>query len=93
MIVGVLRVDLRLGGTRSLKDKRRIIQSLLDRVHRQSRMAAAEVDAQESWRRSTLAFACVSGETQHATRMLSRVVGLIEREAQVDLVDYTIEIL
>lgn len=93
MIVGVLRTDLRLGGTRSLKDKRRIIQSLLDRVHRQFRMAAAEVDYQESWRRSALGFACVSSEAEHATRMLSRVVGLIERETEVDLVDYAIEIL
>lgn len=93
MIVGVLRAELRLGGTRSLKDKRRILQSLRDRVHRQFRIAAAEVDYQESWRRAALGFACVSSEAGHATRILSRVVALIEREAQVDLVDYTIEML
>jgi hypothetical protein len=56
-------------------------------------MAAAEVDYQESWRRSALGFACVSSEAEHATRMLARVVRLIERETEVDLVDYAIEML
>ncbi len=93
MIVGVLRVELRLPGARSLKDKRRVVQSLLDRARREYRVAAAEVDRQENWRRATLGFACVSAATDHASQILSRVAGLIERETRVELIDYGIEIL
>lgn len=93
MIVGVLRVELRLGEARSLKDKRRVIRSLLDRTRREYRVAAAEVDRQDSWRRATLGFACVSEAAEHATQILSRVTGLIEREARVELIDYAIELL
>ena len=93
MIVGVLRVELRLAGARSLKDKRRVVQSLLDRARREFRVAAAEVDRQDSWRRATLGFACVSAAADHASQILSRVTGLIEREPRVELIDYTIEIL
>jgi hypothetical protein len=93
VIVGVLRVELRLGEARSLKDKRRVIRSLLDRTRREYRVAAAEVDRQDSWRRATLGFACVSEAAEHATQILSRVTGLIEREARVELIDYAIELL
>jgi uncharacterized protein YlxP (DUF503 family) len=93
VIVGVLRVELRLAGARSLKDKRRVVQSLLDRARREYRVAAAEVDQQDSWRRATLGFACVSAAADHAAQILSRVTGLIERETRVELIDYAIEIL
>ncbi len=91
--MGILRAELRLAGTRSLKDKRRIIQSLLDRTRREYRVAAAEVDQQDSWRRATLGFACVSDAAEHASQILSRVTGLIERDSQVEVIDYAVEIL
>ncbi len=93
MVVGVLRAELSLGGTRSLKDKRRIIQSLLDRARREFRVAAAEVEAQDSWRRAVLGFACVSAEGAHARRILARVTALIERETEVTLLDASSELL
>ena len=93
MIVGVLRADLRLGGTQSLKDKRRIVKSLLERAHREFRVAAAEVDYQENHRRAALGFACVSPAAHHANQVLSHVVTLIERETEADLIDYSIEVL
>jgi len=93
VIVGVLRVELRLTDARSLKDKRRIVQSLLDRARQEYHVAAAEVDRQESWRQAALGFACVSEAAEHASRVLSRVVSLIQRETRVEVVDYAIEIL
>lgn len=93
MIVGVLRAELALNGTRSLKDKRRIIKSLLERAQRQFRVAAAEVDEQDRWGRAVLGFACVSGASDHANQILSRVVSFIDRETEADLTDYSIEIL
>lgn len=93
MIVGVLRAELALGGVRSLKDKRRIIQSLLDRARREFRVAAAEVEAQDSWRRAVLGFACVSSRGAHASQILARVTAMIERESDVTLLDASSELL
>lgn len=93
MVVGVLRAELTLGGSRSLKDKRRVIQSLLDRARREFRVAAAEVEAQESWGRAVLGFACVSSEGGHASRILARVTAMIEREDEVTLLAASTELL
>jgi uncharacterized protein YlxP (DUF503 family) len=93
MVIGVLRAELALDGPQSLKDKRRIVKSLLDRAQRHYRVAAAEVDQQDSWRRAVLGFACVSARGDHAQQILHRLVGWIERETDAHLIDYSIEIL
>jgi len=92
MIVGVLRLELSLPGSASLKDKRRVLQSLLDRLHQQFNVAAAEIDYQDDRRRAEIAVSCVSNDGTHANRILSRVLAVVEREADVVLVDVEMEL-
>ncbi|MDR5683893.1 MAG: DUF503 domain-containing protein [Armatimonadota bacterium] len=91
MIVGTLRVTLELPGPRNLKDKRRIVQSLLRRLHNEFAVAASEVDNQDTWRQATLGIACVANDGRHADRVLAQVVRYIEREREAVLVDYEVE--
>ena len=48
MVVGVLHVECGLPGTRSIKDKRRVVKSLLDRLHHRYRVAARTGNTPES---------------------------------------------
>lgn len=91
MVVGVLHVECSLPGTQSLKDKRRILRSLLDRLHHRFHVAVAEVDHQDSWRRAGLAVACVSTDARHADQVLARVASEIERHGDLVLLDYSVE--
>ncbi len=45
MVVGVLQFELHIPGAESLKDKRRVVKSLRDRLHREHLVSVAEVDA------------------------------------------------
>ncbi len=92
MIVGTLRVALSLPSPRSLKDKRRIVQSLLHRLHNEFAVAAAEVDDQELWGRATLGIAVVTNDAQFADRILSRVLQYLDRQPDAVIVDYDVEI-
>lgn len=92
MIVGVLRLELSLPGSASLKDKRRVLQSLLDRLHQQFNVAAAEIDHQDDRRRADIAVSCVSNEGSHANSILSRVLAVVEREADVVLTGVEMEL-
>lgn len=83
MIVGVLRVELSLPGSRSLKDKRRVLQSLLDRLHQTFNVSAAEIDHQDRRRHAEVAVSCVSSSGAHANAILSKVLETVEREADV----------
>jgi len=91
MIVGVLHVECSLPGTQSIKDKRRILRSLLDRLHNRFHVAAAEVTHQDSWRRAGLAVAYISTDARHADQVLARVAREIDRNGDLVLMDYSIE--
>ncbi len=80
MHVGIARVQLRLPGNNSLKGKRMVVKSVLQRVRNRFNVAAAEVDTQDEWRLATLGLVCVSEDARHANEMLDRVVAFIESE-------------
>jgi uncharacterized protein YlxP (DUF503 family) len=94
MHVGVCTIDLRLPGNGSLKDKRRVVKSIVARVTRQFNVSVAEVDDQDVWQRAVLGVACVSASASYAHGQLERVVRWIENQRlDVELLDYEIEML
>jgi uncharacterized protein len=91
MVVGVLHVECSLPGTQSIKDKRRILKSLLDRLHHRFHVVAAEVAHQESWRRAGLAIAYISTDVRHADQVLAHVADAIGRHHNLVVLDYAVE--
>jgi uncharacterized protein YlxP (DUF503 family) len=92
MVIGVLQVELTLPASHSLKDKRRLVKSLLDRLHNDFNVAAAEIDAQDNHRLAHLAVSCVSGESRHANQILSKVMSVVERETEMVVVHFEMEL-
>lgn len=73
MHVAWLTLDLHLPGVHSLKEKRSVVRPILDGAQRRFAVAAAEVDHQESWQRSVLGMAAVSGSAAHARDVIDAV--------------------
>ena len=76
--VGLLTVDLHIAGARSLKDKRRILASVKDRV-RKLNVSVAEIDHLDTHQRARLSVAAVASHRDHVDRVLDGVVTEIER--------------
>ncbi|HLT57450.1 MAG: DUF503 domain-containing protein [Limnochordales bacterium] len=93
MVVGVLTLELFMGESHSLKDKRRTLSSLTERIRRRFPVSIAEVDGNDTWQRATLGVALVTNDRRHAQAVLSTIVQYVERDAAVQLTDYTIELL
>ncbi len=87
MVVGVLRVDVFIAGATSLKDKRRVVRSVCDRIRARHNVAIAEVAGSGLWQRCTFGVACVSNEVAFVDAVLSRVVRDIESEAALEITD------
>jgi hypothetical protein len=92
MIVGTCLIDIRLNGTRSLKDKRRVIQSLLTRLNREFGLACAEVGDNDIWGRALLGLAYVSNEGRHAEEVLRRAVLWLEGNIDGEVLSSEIEV-
>lgn len=88
MFVGIVRVEIHLPGSGSLKDKRSVVRALKDRIRARTPAAVAEVDHQDLWQRCALGVAVVSGESHHAGELLQEVRGIIESRPDVVVLDW-----
>ena len=93
MTVGVLQLELSIGDAMSLKDKRRVIKSLKDRLATGHNVSVAEVGAQDEHRRSVIAVAMVGSDKQYVEGGLSKLVDFVRVVSQANLVDYQIDLL
>lgn len=94
MTLGLCRVWLRLPENHSLKEKRRVLKSLVQRLHNKFNVAAAEVGDNDSWQAASLGVCCVTTSEGHAHQVMSNVVAFIRNDRpDVELLDYSTEVL
>jgi uncharacterized protein YlxP (DUF503 family) len=93
MVVGVLEAELSVTGSVSLKDKRRVIKSIKDRLSNKHNVSVAEVDALDSRQRAVLGVAMVANESRFVESCLSKIVDQLRVARDACLVDYQIELL
>ncbi len=93
MILGVLQVELVIDGSQSLKDKRRVVASLKDRLHREHQVSVAEVDSQDDPRRAVLGIALAASSVPVCQSVLDHVLGKIRESRDCVLSDHQQEII
>ncbi len=93
MHLASLLIELEISDGVTLKDKRHVIRSLLDRIRGRFNVGAAEVDHLDSVRFATLAMVGVANEHRFLNEMMSKVVNLVEGEPRVVVLDQILEFL
>ncbi|MFQ5501271.1 MAG: DUF503 domain-containing protein [Phycisphaerae bacterium] len=91
MVIGVLQLSLSISGAMSLKDKRRAIKGLKDRLSARHNISISEVDYLDEHRKSLVAIAMVSNSRRFSERCLSKIVDQVRAIRSVNLLDYDIE--
>jgi len=71
----------------SLKDKRQICRSLIDRARQRFNASIAEVDTQDVHQTLTIGVAVVSGNTAHAQKSMDEVIRFMDEYADAELVE------
>lgn len=89
MHVLAIEVDIRLPHAESLKDRRRVVASLLDRARARFEVAAAEVGGQDSHNLATLGFAVVSSSPAHCEEVMERVESLVWSRPELEVIETT----
>jgi uncharacterized protein len=73
MVIGILQFELIIHGSESLKDKRRIVQSVKDRLHRSHMVSVAEVGSHDVLNLALMGLACVGTDGARVGEMLDHV--------------------
>ena len=93
MTVGLCTVELFIPDGHSLKDKRRVLQSVKTRVRDKFNVSVAEVGDQDLWQKAILGLACVANESTHVNQVLDQAVNLIRAVPTIQLVRSHIQLL
>lgn len=91
MIIGVCRVVIHIPGSASLKDKRRQVKSLKDRIRNTFNVSVAEIEDKDLWQRAVLGIACVSEDKNRAAEIISGALSLIKNSSEVIVTDSQID--
>jgi uncharacterized protein len=93
MIVGVSSFELHFPSSRSLKDKRRIVKSLVDRLFQRYRVSVAETGFHELHQRAEITVAVVTNGEGEMEKMMAEIRSLVEREPEAFLTHWDPQIL
>ncbi len=84
-------MELSIPGARSLKDKRRIIKSLIDKSKNNFNIAIAETEENEKWQSSTISVVTVSNKKIQLERLLTQYINFVDEFPGLYLRDYQIQ--
>jgi uncharacterized protein YlxP (DUF503 family) len=87
MHVGTLEVRLLIRESRSLKDKRQVVRSIMDRLRNGFNVSVAEVDARDHRQLAVLGVAMVSDEAGHVKGALEQIANALRRHPVAEFVD------
>ena len=92
VFVGLGTLEVTIPDSHSLKDKRQVVRSILDRIRSRFNVLDCEADHLDDWQRATLAFACVANDKEFVHESLMRIAQWVEEDGRVVVEDVQIEI-
>jgi len=93
MPVGICYLQFQIVSSDSLKDKRRVVKSLKDRLKNRFNVSIAEMGCLNTFRMGELGFACISNDRAYLEGMMSGVIRMVEGDTRIVLTDIHTEIV
>ena len=78
MLIGLTKFELHLPHARSLKDKRRVVKSLVDRLHERYRVSVMESGFHDLHQRAEVSIAYLAGSESELDRMAAEMRRLVD---------------
>jgi len=73
---------------KSLKERRRVVKSLKDKVRARFNVSISEVDSQDLWHRATLGIALVCSDRKQAQTMSDKIIEFIREAKKVEIIEH-----
>ncbi len=93
MIVGAALVELHVHGSQSLKEKRGVVRSVVQRIRNRFNVSVAEVGGQGTWQRAVVGITTVGNDARTVRSVLDRVVEFVEGTGLAEVTNSDVEIV
>lgn len=78
MVVGTVKIELYLHETQSLKGKRKIVKSMVDKVKHRFNVSIAEIGSNDKWQKIELGISAVGNDRRHIDSSLNNVISFLD---------------
>lgn len=93
MRIGVLRAYFQIPGAHSLKEKRRVMRSLKDRLFSQFNVSVAEIGSNDIWQAGEIGIVTVGNERRHIDSVMQKVMNFVDIAPDIRVIECDIEII
>lgn len=93
MTVGIARVTFMLHGNQSLKEKRSVVKSLVEKSRHRFNVSVAEVADQDFHQKATLGVAVIGNDARVLNSVLDRIVDFMESLNLAELISHEMELI
>lgn len=93
MIVGTCEIELIIFEANSLKEKRHVIKSIIERIKARFNVSVAEIDYLDLWNRSMIGIAAVSNSKNICESTISKIIEFIDNDERVEIINHFTEVL
>jgi uncharacterized protein YlxP (DUF503 family) len=93
VIVGAAVVELHVHGSQSLKQKRGVVRSVVQRLRNRFNVAVAEIGGQDTWQRAVLGITTTGNDRTQVRGVLNRTLVFVEELHLAEVTNSDVEVL
>ena len=93
MVVGLGHITLRLHACRSLKEKRKIVKSMISRIRNNFNVSIAEVGSNDMHKKAEIGFALIGNEKMLINSKLDKIFNFAEETGLAEITDTEMELI
>jgi hypothetical protein len=92
MVVAISRLTLIIHDNNSLKGKRKVVRSLIEKIRHRFEASVAEVEDHDLWQKAKIGVALVGNDARLLTTRLDQISSFIENQHLAEIVDSYVEL-
>lgn len=91
MIVGICVIELYIPHIHSLKEKRKVLLGIKNRIKNRFNIAIAEIGEQDKWQKAVFGVATIANDQRFVNQVLDKVIRFISSYPEIEVVHHRIE--
>lgn len=93
MVIGIVRITLAIHDSHSLKEKRQVLKSIMEKVKGRFNVSISEVGDNDMWQRATIGIAAVGTDGAFVNSAIDKTVFFIESLYTAEIIDRRMELI
>ena len=93
MIIGICTCEIYIFNANSLKSKRSVVKSIVEKSKNRFNISIAEVGENDKWQKSIIAFSTISNDQKIVEETIEKVINFFDSYSEIEIINIKREIL